>query len=512
MNIKRLFVLILFLSLSSAAHADYKEMKSQLQSYRPPLYYDQQMKPVDRVEIPDRSDAFLEEIKQIDARKSGWKKAMIPGSGDKEFLTPDPVLLNRLKGVDTDPDKALEILKRPYSLEELEILTLLRNPGIKAEENLYIGILEAFSQVSALDEILRQYTAFTEGLMTGAGPMKGKEPIEKKFPFPGILSLKSRVVDSQAAAQKEVLEAARRDAVTRIRTAYWNLVYTIKAKKIISETLTLLKHLESVVNARYQSGRTSYQDAIKIRIKRQTLEEDLVTQIEKQHNFESQIAEILNLEPQARFSAPKTARVSYKIPALSKLYANAQKNRQEIKQFHARIKKIKNMIEMAETMILPPYTLGFSINEDEAIKTVGSFSKKPSFSLKTSASSNAGLPKMPWYGIEDAYLRETRQKLAALKSELKKEMAKTNTMVRNVWFKLDRAGRESRLYKKDVVKLSESALNVSTRSYESGNLSFADMIDSYTNWLNANLRLERNLSDLGIARAELEQAIGSNLN
>ena len=118
---------------------------------------------------------------------------------------------------------------------------------------------------------------------------------------------------------------------------------------------------------------------------------------------------------------------------------------------------------------------------------------------------------MPWYGIEDAYLRETRQKLFALKDELKKTEAETNTMVREAWFKLDRASRETLLYKNDVVKLSSSALNVSTRSYESGNLSFADVIDSYTIWLNASLMLERNRSDLGIAWAKLEQVVGISL-
>jgi outer membrane protein TolC len=169
------------------------------------------------------------------------------------------------------------------------------------------------------------------------------------------------------------------------------------------------------------------------------------------------------------------------------------------------------MIEMAETMILPPYTLNFSMYEDEAVKMVGSDSKKEPFANKIQASSGAGLPKMPWYGIEDAYLRETRQKLFAVKEELKKTKAATNTMVRVAWFKLDRASRETLLYKNDVVKLSSSALDVSTRSYESGNLSFADVIESYTIWLRANLMLERNRSDLGIAWAKLEQVIGISL-
>jgi len=161
-------------------------------------------------------------------------------------------------------------------------------------------------------------------------------------------------------------------------------------------------------------------------------------------------------------------------------------------------------------MILPPYSLNFSLYEDEAINQVGSVASKDPFSVKTEASSGAGLPKMPWYGIEDAYIRETRQKRYALNEELAKAEAATDYMIREAWSKLDLAHREMTLYK-DVVQLSKSALEVSTRGYVAGNVAFADVIGSYNTWLKANLTLERKRSDFGIAWANLEQAAGATL-
>ena len=69
-----------------------------------------------------------------------------------------------------------------------------------------------------------------------------------------------------------------------------------------------------------------------------------------------------------------------------------------------------------------------------------------------------------------------------------------------------------RLFKDKVVNLSKSALDVTTRGYESGNVSFADVIASYTLWLDANLSLARQESDFGVAWAELERVVGSSLN
>jgi outer membrane protein TolC len=177
----------------------------------------------------------------------------------------------------------------------------------------------------------------------------------------------------------------------------------------------------------------------------------------------------------------------------------------------AKVGKMERMIEMAETMVLPPYTLNLSLYDDEAVNQVGSVAMKETFPAVTTASRGAGLPKMPWYGTNDAFLRETRQKLKALKAELVQIEAATQTLVRNSWFDLDRAKREETLYRQTVVKLSQAALEVSTRGYETGKVTFADVIASYNTWLRANLTLERKKSDLGVARAELERVLGTSL-
>jgi outer membrane protein TolC len=133
---------------------------------------------------------------------------------------------------------------------------------------------------------------------------------------------------------------------------------------------------------------------------------------------------------------------------------------------------------------------------------------KEPFPLKTTASTGAGLPRNPWYGSNDAYLRETRQKLAALRQELKKTEDETIFKVRDAWFRLDRAKREEALYNERVVSLSQASLEVSTRAYETGNVAFADVIMSYTGWLNDNMALAMKRSELGMSRADLEEVLG----
>ena len=68
-----------------------------------------------------------------------------------------------------------------------------------------------------------------------------------------------------------MLRKARRDAVTDARRAFWNLVYAHRAHVITAEMVDLLEHLDGVAGTQYESGKTSYQDVVKIRIQRETL-------------------------------------------------------------------------------------------------------------------------------------------------------------------------------------------------------------------------------------------------
>jgi cobalt-zinc-cadmium efflux system outer membrane protein len=510
-NRSSIFMCTLALLFVSQTHAAYRDMKQQIDNYSPPSDLQDLTQPAPAREKPLLSPDFAAEIKRTEDIKSQWLKSLSRADQEPAFLRPDDKLLRSLQPAGSDALAAGDALKGTFSLATLETLALLRSPRVKAAENRLRASIEAFSQAQNLDEILRQYTAFTEGLKTGTGPMKGKDPVEMKFPFPGVLSLKGQIANQEVKTAREDLEAARRETVTATRIAYWNLIFIHKAQKITAETIGLLKHMEAVATTRYETGRTSFQDVIRIRIKREILDEELITLREKQRNLESKIREILYLVRDIKLGYPKAVRPVGKIPTQETLYRIAHEHRPELRRLRARVGKMERMIEMAETMVLPRYTLNLSLFEDEAVTKVGSAATKNTFPTSIEVSRGAGLPKMPWYGLEDAYLRETRQKLKALREDLKQAEATTADRVRSSWFELDRAKREMFLFTDKVVNLSKSALDVTTRGYESGNVSFADVIASYTLWLDANLSLERKKSDLGIAKAELERVLGTSL-
>lgn len=504
---------VLLLLVAGGCGSSYRGMMSELDAYRPPPYFeslsDETKFSVPTPKAPDPSRD--EGRKQIAEMRKKWRQTSRTAGATNAFYRPEPERFRRLSTVARDDAGTARTLRDGYTLKTLETLTLIRNPGIHAAKSRVEAELAAFSQVSDLDAVLEQYTAFTEGLMTGVGPMKGKDSIRMKFPFPGVTALKGEVVNASVKAAVETLEIARRDALTGVRKTYWNLLYVRKSREITAETLELFRRLESVANTRYRAGNTSFQDVIKVTIQSQILEEDLVTLTERTRNLESNLLDILDLPPNTVLGPPVDQAPDGNLPPLSRLYVLARERRQELLRLRATVGKMERMLELAETMILPQYSLGLSYYDDEAVLQVGSAAVKPTFSDRTTASVGAGLPKSPWFGTNDAWLNGTRRSLDALRADLKKAEAATDNQVRNAWFEMDKAKREAALYRDTVVDLSKSALDVSTRGYESGTVSFADVIGSYTNWLDVGLALARKVSDIGVARAELEQAVGTSL-
>jgi len=514
MNARIVLLTALILLNAAFAWAGYRDLDQEWQSYEPPAIFQSQVQARTAVEAaptPSAAEAdFQAQVDRIQELKKKWKKALEEPGGEPGFYAPEISRLQALRPAVTDASFAERALADGFSLENLETLAFLRSPEVQAKEREFRAAIEAYSQVQNLDEILRQYTAFTASLMTGVGNMENPEAISLKFPFPGVLALKGEVVTQEVRAAWEELEMARRAALTSARKAYWELLYTRKAQEITGEMFKLLDNLKAAASARYEAGVTNFQDVIRVAIEKEKVKEELRTLAEEERNREAETRQILGLPPSARVGRPARIDPGREVPALESLYPVALEKRQELRRLRAMIGKMEKMIEMAETMIYPVFSLNFSFYERDEVSRVGAGEGMTgSFPVTTSASMGQGLPKMPWYGTKDAYLRETKQRLEALQRDLQAAEAATTFGVREAWFRLDRARREESLFGERVVRLSQAALEASTAGYSAGKVTFSDVIESYTGWLDANLSLERRRADLGVGRAALEEAVGA---
>jgi cobalt-zinc-cadmium efflux system outer membrane protein len=528
MKIKIAAFFFLYLFFASSLSADYSKMNREFKEYIPPEYYTNSLAQKSEGETPPEKTPMNQtgtepdgEFNSMAGPSAGLTYSQVEdlkikynekinSSHENLFLSIDSQdTYDELARISLDTQRVKKRVGDGLNLREIEIFTSLRNPAVLAAKKKVQARLESFSQVLDLDANLKQYSAFTEGINNKAGPLKMKESMKQNFPFPGLTALKGRIIQQQVDILVERMAITQKNVVTDTRKAFWDLLFTQRSIGITSEMIDAFNRLKDIANTLYRSGKTSFQDIIKINIRIEILKEERITLSSKKRNIEVKLKELLNIAHDSTLGGVIFIEPYYKVASPEPLYAKARLMRQELKVIRHQIAKVENMIEMSESMILEPFTLGLSTFEDEAVNSIGSGAAKPSFPEKTMATMKNNRPAKAWYGIDDPWLNQTRQNLAGLKQTLVEKENATDRMVRNAWFNSDKNLRELRLYKDKILPLSKSALDVSTREYESGSIPFSQAIGSYTYWLKVKLTIARKKTDLGTAVANLERVIGS---
>lgn len=407
------------------------------------------------------------------------------------------------------PDQELirSLASGDYTLTDLEPLLLARNAGIASARLKVETARDGYSQVSELNDILLQYSAFTEGLRTGVGPQKGTPMPNTRFPFPNTLQLKSEAVAADVRIARSNLEILKRDIVTRLRTVYWEYIHRHRAGRITEKVIELLDHLRQVALGKYQAGQTTYYDVVRVDTRLALLDNQLETLNRERSDQEQALLALLNLPGQTRIAPPRNLTFPSGLPPFPEVARLALESRQELGRIRARIHRMILMVQAAETMVLPGYSLNFSAFEDRAVVQAGP-GAAPGFETQTRAARGHGTPLAPFSALSNAWLSQLKKEIAAAEAALAQEEFNTTTRAKTAWVGLDRAIREKEVYENQILGLSRSSLDVALRGYESGEISFPGISDAYTQWLEVNLALVRKRTRTGIFDARLDQATG----
>jgi len=505
----------------SLLYADYDSMREELNAYKPPKSFmilsdssvqgtQPDPEKIDQEKMdPEKNDRANSDFLTIASLKSTYETSVSDVSARLVATGVDGKMVARISRIAANPDAVKKQIRKAIILDEIKIMAALRNPAILAAQKKVLGEIQSFDQVMGLDDTLRQYTAFTDGINNKAGPLKSKDSIRMTYPSPGLIALKGRIIQSQVALEMEKSGIVAKEVLTNVETAYWDLVFVGQSTRITEETLAAFNRLKDVATSLYKSGKTSFQDVIKINIKMEELKEEVVTLGFQKKNIEIRLLELLNLPIDTRMGRAIVAPLPPQLPAPDRLYPLARKYRQELAMVRHQIQKSEAMVEMAESMIEAPFTQGLSSFDNDMVNTAGSDAPKEAFATQTMAAMKNNSPVKPWYGAEEPWLNQTRQNLYALRQTLVDQENATDRMVRNGWFQVDKTFREYRLYKDRILPLSKSALDVSTREYEVGSIPFSQAIDSYTSWLNVKLTIAKKRTGLGASFADLEKMMGT---
>ncbi|MHC4472982.1 MAG: TolC family protein [Planctomycetota bacterium] len=408
-------------------------------------------------------------------------------------------------GFPPGPTPRPEDLEKQLSPELVYAAAYGMSPRIRSAQEAFKATVEQFDQVAYLDAILRQYSSFTKDLDLRIGAPRQKERLERFFPFPGSMSLKTRIVEEESKAAEERLARTMRTELVAIGKAYFDYAYVREATGIVRENIELLKGIGEVAQSKYGVGKTGQAVVLKAHVEIASLEDKLVTLREREATVRASMNSILGLPAEFALGPPESHEPLSPPEDPTVLYPVAARERQEIAALSAKIRRTEALIELAETKAYPDLSLGFSRFQEGTGTRVGGARMKEPFEKDPRQ-----MPRF-WFGETASFIQEMRSRLESMRRDLEGLDARVAYQVKDAWFKWDAAWRQVRLYSDSLLPPAEQAYKVLESGWQEGVADFLDALDAQRTWLKFRLEHRAAVRDTNRGRLALLDALGTKL-
>ena len=403
------------------------------------------------------------------------------------------------------PEAARARLAEPIALELLVAFGYEWNPGLKSTREKIRAILEQYPQAVYLENVLRQYNAFTKQLDTKVGPLTHKEMMAMKFPFPGTLALKGQIVTEDVLIAQKEFDIALRDLVTEIKLAYYDYLFVVEATRINGENQKLLQQMIAIAQTKFRVGQGKYSNVIMAQVELSKLANVIITLEQQRETIIARLNTLLNASADFPLGIPVPIEEERVVSTLDELYALAVQKRQEIQKQKLMISKMGLAVEMAKQMTYPDPTLGASYFENRSMPDLKNTPKMP-MTFMTQRTLN---PKnTAGFGHRNSYIHEMDVKIEAIEHQVEKLESDLRFVVKKHHFGMETANRSIRLYRQTLLPQAQQALSAANTAYQAAQIDFLSFLDAQRTLLNLRIEEQRALRDYYQHLTQLEQAVG----
>ena len=164
--------------------------------------------------------------------------------------------------------------------------SLERNPGLLRARLESDAERHQILQVTALPDPKLGITWHGRKPETRTGPQTSTLSVSQEFPWPGKLSDRGRIAAAMADVRTEAARAGEARVVRQVKFSYYDLGYLDRAIAVIDDEEHLLRHYESLAQARYAQGLGPQQAAVR-------LQAEITRVLNRRHDLVRQRLEVI---------------------------------------------------------------------------------------------------------------------------------------------------------------------------------------------------------------------------
>jgi outer membrane protein TolC len=327
--------------------------------------------------------------------------------------------------------------------------------------------------------------------------------VRQKFPFFGKLGLKGEIAGQEVRMVEEELRAKEQEIVAKVKSAYADYFMASKSVEIYKELLELVRHTSTTAEGLYQVGRVPQQDVIKALLERTEVLNKLTWAEKELITSQAKLNTLLNRRPDSLLDEPRDLALAPVSPQFADLEKLAIEQRPELRALESSIGRSERAIELAErNRKYPDFMVGLQywFAPDQSPRHMYA----PMVTLT--------IPFSPWtkskhdYEVEEAMAERqaARASLAAMKNMALFE-------VREMSAKVEAAMKSVSIYRDGLLPQAEQSFQAAIAAYQTGGVNFITLLDAQRTIRDVRMGYYKALADYQQSRADLERAVGKEL-
>jgi outer membrane protein TolC len=387
-----------------------------------------------------------------------------------------------------------------FTLEEAVQQAVSNNPQIKADYQKWQASRSRIRSSYGLPDpwVGFEYWGFPQGSMNSAGIEQKMYTITQEIPWPGKLSLRSKIAASSTDIAGSAYQGKIREIIKQVKQAYADLFFAYKAIEVNQKNSGILTQMVKVSERKYQTGKASLVEVLKIKVELVGLDNDLLTLQNKKQIAQARLNNLLNKKTMEDLGQPvyvEEPNFTYQEETLLKL---AQEQRPELAAARSGMHQGELNLALTKREYLPDFMV--------------------SYKQRVQAGEWKGWDGMLSFTIPLWFWQKQGNMVQEMQAEKEMANADYQAMENEVMFEVKQAylqaessWRKVNLSRDTIVPQSEQVLKLTQAGYEADKAGFLEVLDSRRMYQDSELDYYMSIAEYQTAKAELEQMVGTDL-
>ncbi len=389
-------------------------------------------------------------------------------------------------------------------LPDLLEYAYLTSPAITASKKSWEAFIETFRVEKSLPDPQLATTYFPRPIETRLGPQDWSLTLSQAIPFPGTLTQKAKVLESDVAIARIKVDKTVKAIVTKVSASFYELGYIQTAMTVAQANLALNRQMLEISENAYAEDKALFYDVSKARAQTAQLQYDLLLLKSLEKTEKTILNTLLNRPPEAPLGQAADTLPQKVVYSLEEVYDLAMAHQEDILMAEEQVNRSKQAVQLARLETLPAFKVGLfyaAIGDPDV-------PNPPADAGNDAIGVQFGMNLPLWLGKNQS--RTARALAEKGTAQARKTEAANQVLagISRLWFKLENAGRLITLYEKELLPQAMSSVQTAETWFKQGQGGFADFLEIQATAYNFQLSLARARADYAKTLVLLEQAAG----